>query len=427
MLGLLADNPTDRERLEKGIRALRRPVPLVPALPSAEGRTPAADVSGAGIGQREAGAPRTVTFAEALRYWIRLGFISFGGPAGQIAIMQRDLVERRKWISQTRFVHALGYCMLLPGPEAQQLAIYIGWLLHGTWGGIVAGAFFVLPSVFILWGLSALYALYGELPAVAGAFAGLKPVVLALVAVAVAADWSAVASSALAGASFSRRVPRHPVPARSLSVDHPRRRDRGVRVRTNLARSVRRSRSGPAESEESDPASEQSHSQDRDRAIVAADREDRTGRTRPLAPALSRAGLAAGLVEHAGAPVPFLHAGGARDFRGSVRRARLRDAGGGAVVSLDHSAQAIDGLGLAEATPGPLIMVLQFVGFMTGWNHPEGLNRLAAASLGAAVTPGSPSFPVFSTSSWALPTSRASGGAGASRRRCPESRPRSSA
>src|SRR5215208_903242 len=95
-------------------------------------------------------ARRTVTFAEAFRFWMKLGFISFGGPAGQIAIMHRELVDRRRWISEERFLHALNYCMLLPGPEAQQLAIYIGWLLHRTWGGIVAGAFFVIPSIFIL-------------------------------------------------------------------------------------------------------------------------------------------------------------------------------------------------------------------------------------------------------------------------------------
>src|SRR5207237_4672892 len=105
-------------------------------------------------------------------------FISVGGPAGQIAIMQRDLVDRKKWISQERFLHALSYCMLLPGPEAQQLAIYIGWLLHGTLGGIVAGAFFVIPSILILWGLSVIYAAYGNLLGVPGVLSGLKPAVV---------------------------------------------------------------------------------------------------------------------------------------------------------------------------------------------------------------------------------------------------------
>src|SRR5688500_17205863 len=96
------------------------------------------------------GASRQVPFSEAFRFWIKLGFISFGGPAGQIAIMHKELVDKKRWLSDERFLHALNYCMLLPGPEAQQLAIYIGWLMHRTWGGIVAGAFFVIPSIFIL-------------------------------------------------------------------------------------------------------------------------------------------------------------------------------------------------------------------------------------------------------------------------------------
>jgi len=116
---------------------------------------------------------------------LKLGFISFGGPAGQIAIMHRELVERRRWISEERFLHALNYCMLLPGPEAQQLAIYIGWLLHGTWGGIVAGAFFVIPSIFVLLGLSYTYAAYGNVPVGAGVLSGFKPVVVAIVVEAV--------------------------------------------------------------------------------------------------------------------------------------------------------------------------------------------------------------------------------------------------
>ncbi len=98
--------------------------------------------------------PKSVSFKEAFVYWLKLGFISFGGPAGQIAIMHQDLVEKKRWISEKRFLHALNYCMLLPGPEAQQLAIYIGWLMHRTWGGIVAGTLFVLPSFFILIGLA---------------------------------------------------------------------------------------------------------------------------------------------------------------------------------------------------------------------------------------------------------------------------------
>src|ERR1700738_491363 len=126
-------------------------------------------------------AARHPTFREAFLFWLKLGFISFGGPTGQIAIMHAELVEKKKWISEARFLHALNYCMLLPGPEAQQLATYVGWLLHKTWGGIVAGAFFVIPSIFILWGLSLVYAAYGSVPLVAGILAGLKPAVVALV------------------------------------------------------------------------------------------------------------------------------------------------------------------------------------------------------------------------------------------------------
>jgi chromate transporter len=121
------------------------------------------------------------TFMEAFLFWLKLGWISFGGPAGQIAIMHQELVDRKKWISNDKFLHALNYCMLLPGPEAQQLATYIGWLLHKTKGGIAAGVLFVLPSVFILFGLSYIYISYGTLPWVAAIFVGLKAAVLAIV------------------------------------------------------------------------------------------------------------------------------------------------------------------------------------------------------------------------------------------------------
>ncbi|WP_295371208.1 chromate efflux transporter [uncultured Pseudacidovorax sp.] len=126
--------------------------------------------------------PSPLSLSEALRFWFKLGFISFGGPAGQIALMHAELVDRRRWISEKRFLHALNYCMLLPGPEAQQLATYIGWLLHRTWGGILAGTLFVLPSLFIIMALAWLYMAHGDGPAVAGVFYGIKPAVTALVA-----------------------------------------------------------------------------------------------------------------------------------------------------------------------------------------------------------------------------------------------------
>ncbi|MCK6388247.1 MAG: chromate efflux transporter [Zoogloea sp.] len=125
--------------------------------------------------------PTAVSFWQAFLFWLKLGFISFGGPAGQIAILHQELVERRRWISERRFLHALNYCMMLPGPEAQQLATYIGWLMHRTWGGIVAGGLFVLPSLFILIGLSWVYIAFGDVPLVAGLFYGIKPAVTAIV------------------------------------------------------------------------------------------------------------------------------------------------------------------------------------------------------------------------------------------------------
>ena len=125
--------------------------------------------------------PPTISFREAFRFWLKLGFISFGGPAGQIAIMHTELVERKRWISEKRFMHALNFCMVLPGPEAQQLATYIGWLMHRTWGGVVAGVLFVLPSLFILIGLSWLYIAFGHVPIVAGLFFGIKTAVAAIV------------------------------------------------------------------------------------------------------------------------------------------------------------------------------------------------------------------------------------------------------
>jgi len=125
--------------------------------------------------------PDPVSFFEAFLYWLKLGFISFGGPAGQISMMHQELVERRRWISEHRFLHALNYTMVLPGPEAQQLATYIGWLMHGVWGGIAAGILFVIPSLFILIGLTWLYLSYGDVPAVAGILYGIKPAVTSIV------------------------------------------------------------------------------------------------------------------------------------------------------------------------------------------------------------------------------------------------------
>src|SRR5438093_5271896 len=125
------------------------------------------------------------SLAEACRFWLKFGFISFGGPTAQIALLHGELVEKKKWISESRFFHALNFCMLLPGPEAHQLAIYIGWLLHKIRGGVIAGTLFVLPSVFLLWSLSWVYAAYGRIAWVAAIFFGVKPAVMAIVGEAV--------------------------------------------------------------------------------------------------------------------------------------------------------------------------------------------------------------------------------------------------
>ena len=129
--------------------------------------------------------PRHPAFSEAILVWIKIGLLSFGGPTGQIGLMHRELVEKRRWVSDGRFLHALNYCMLLPGPEAQQLAIYIGWLLHRVRGGIVAGVLFVVPGALLMWLISIVYVSYGDVPLIAAVFYGLKPAVMAIVAAAV--------------------------------------------------------------------------------------------------------------------------------------------------------------------------------------------------------------------------------------------------
>jgi chromate transporter len=328
-----------------------------------------------------------VGFSEAFRYWVRLGFISFGGPAGQIAIMQRDLVDRKKWISQERFLHALSFCMLLPGPEAQQLAIYIGWLLHGTWGGVVAGAFFVIPSIFILWGLSAIYTVYGSVPLVAGIFAGLKPAVVALVIVALIR----IAGRALrprglagiaAGAFVGIFVLHVPFPWIVLGAGIL-----GLLAGRIWPKRFEETRRDAARSGQRDPASRQSEARiEKTRGSWArAVRISLTGVVLWGAPFLAlglRRGWSSLHVQlyRFFTQAAFVTFGGAYAVLSYVLQAAVQS------YHWMTPAQAIDGLGLAETTPGPLIMVLQFVGFLAGWNRPEGMSRLASASLAAFVT-----------------------------------------
>lgn len=329
------------------------------------------------------------SFREAFRFWLRLGFISFGGPSGQIAMMHTELVEKKRWIDNSRFLHALNFCMLLPGPEAQQLAIYIGWLWHRTWGGIVAGALFVIPSVFILWALSYIYVAYGHVPSIAAVFYGLKPAVLAIVAAAVirigskalknAEMWAIAAFAFTAIYFFHAPFPLIVVSAGVIGL-------LGAKFLPRVFRD------------------EAADSPDRDLGTKAADNAK---------PSLLRA-LKISAIWIVIWALPLTLAGvflGTQHtiFREGIffSKAAVVTFGGAYAVLPYVSQQAVenyhwlgpgqmlDGLGLAETTPGPLIMVLQFVGFLGAWNQPGDLPPLLAATLGALITTWTTFVPCF--------------------------------
>jgi chromate transporter len=336
--------------------------------------------------QRPQTAP---SFAEAFRFWLKLGFISFGGPSGQIAMMHAELVEKKRWIDNSRFLHALNFCMLLPGPEAQQLAIYIGWLWHKTRGGIVAGALFVIPSIFILWALSYVYVAYGHVPSIAAVFYGLKPAVLAIVAAAVIRIGSKALKNfvmgTIAAAAFVAIYFFHvsfPVIVVTAAVI-------GLLGRKILPQYFR---------------AENAQAVDVDLASKAADFAK---------PSLHRA-LTISVIWIVVWALPLTLAGiflGSQHtvFREGIffSKAAVVTFGGAYAVLPYVSQQAVenyhwlgagqmlDGLGLAETTPGPLIMVLQFVGFLGAWNHPGNLPPLVSATLGALVTTWTTFVPCF--------------------------------
>jgi chromate transporter len=337
---------------------------------------------------------RAPSFGEAFRFWLKLGFISFGGPTGQIAIMQTELVEKKKWISQSRFLHALNFCMLLPGPEAQQLAIYIGWLLHKIRGGIVAGALFVIPSIFVLWTLSYIYAAFGNLPWIAAIFYGLKPAVTAIVLVAVIRIGRKALKNelmwALAVLAFvAIYFLKIPFPAIVL----------GAGVIGFLGGLFWKSKFEMSVGEEASS-----------RLSVISDEQESPPHTRPnlrRAVLISFVCLVLWLA-------PTILAGVFRGWESTLFKEGLFFSKaavvtfGGAYAVLPYVAQQalfhygwlkpgqmMDGLGLAETTPGPLIMVLQFVGFMGAWQHPEGLPPLLAATLGALLTTWATFTPCF--------------------------------
>ena len=329
--------------------------------------------------------PPAPHFIEALRFWLKLGFISFGGPAGQIAVMHQELVERRRWISERRFLHALNYCMVLPGPEATQLAIYIGWLLHRTRGGIVAGVLFVLPSLFILIGLSYVYMAYGDLPLVAGVFAGVKPAVVAVVAFAVwrigsralknAALWLIAAAAFIA--IFALGLPFPAIVLGAGVVGWIGGRIAPDQFQVGGGHGAAQADYGPALIDDDTPPP--AHARFRPRRMAM----------------LLGIFLAVWIVAFA-----LLPAGTLRDMGLFYTKTAYVTFGGAYAVlpyvyqaGVEHfhwltGPQMIDGLGLGETTPGPLIMVVAFVGFVGAWTHavfgPHAL--LLAGATGAVVT-----------------------------------------
>jgi chromate transporter len=327
------------------------------------------------------------SFAEAFKFWLKLGFISFGGPSGQIAIMQTELVDRKRWISQSRFLHALNYCMLLPGPEAQQLAIYIGWLLHRVAGGVTAGVLFVLPSIFVLWTLSFVYAAYGNIPWISAIFYGFKPVVVAIVITAVIR----IGRKALKNEIMWTIAVLAFVALFFLKLPFP-----AIVFGAGLVGLI----GGRFWPLKFDVISE-ADATFNDRGSAASEEDDAPEHTKPC---LRRELLIAACCLAAWS-LPVMLVGWTLGPNHTVFREGIFFSKaavitfGGAYAVLPYVAQRavenfgwlkagqmMDGLGLAETTPGPLIMVLQFVGFMGGWTHPGNLSPLTAATLGALIT-----------------------------------------
>jgi chromate transporter len=319
-------------------------------------------------------------FIDAFKFWLKLGFISFGGPAGQIAIMHRELVEQKKWISEEKFQHALNFCMLLPGPEAQQLATYNGWLLHGTRGGIVAGSLFVIPSIFVLLAISYVYARFGEIAEISAILDGIKAVVVAIVVEAVFKIGKRAFKSnwhiAIAGLAFVAIYFLH-VPFPMIIIGA------GLIGFFGL------------------------QTKDQTQEPKAAAKPRRTMNFKEnfvrifsvcfglwLIPFLILLLTLGWKSLQMKAYVFFTQAafvtfGGAYAVLAYVNQIAVNS------YNWLSAQQAIDGFGLAETTPGPLIMVLQFVGFMAGWNNPEGLSQEFSAILTALLTTFATFLPCF--------------------------------
>jgi chromate transporter len=330
-------------------------------------------------------APRVVTLAEATRVWAKIGWLGFGGPAGQIALMHRELVDKRRWLSDERFLHALNYCMLLPGPEAQQLSIYIGWLMHRTAGGVIAGTLFVIPGVIVIGMLSWLYAVYHQVPAVGAIFFGLKAAVLAIVVEAVlrigrralkSRTMVAIAAAAFTGIHFFKiSFPLIVLGAAAVGLILQRWQTMGSATQNGAARSPR--------------------------TDYYVDRRIERGELTYLAPSLARAlRVAAICLALWFAPLAVVIAtwGGNSVIPqlGVFFSQAAVVTFGGAYAVLAYVAQRVvesygwlapgemvDGLALAETTPGPLIMVVQYIAFLAAFRHPGSLDPLAAAIIGS--------------------------------------------
>jgi chromate transporter len=328
-------------------------------------------------------APPHPSFYEAFLWWLKLGFISFGGPAGQISIMHQELVEKRRWISERRFLHALNYCMVLPGPEAQQLAIYIGWLLHRTWGGIVAGALFVLPSLFILAILTWVYLAYGDVPLVQGIFAGIKPAVVAIV---IFAAWR-IGSRALKNevmwaiaalsfvAIFVFRVPFPFIVLGAALLGMAGGKWLPAKFAVGGGHGAADKTWGAAVIDDTTRLPHTHHSTAHLVKLLGIGLALWAGMMWLLpSGTLSDIGLfftKAALVTFGGAyaVLPYVYQGGV-DTYGWLT-----------------GAQMIDGLALGESTPGPLIMIVAFVGFVGAWTHEifGSDNLFLAGFIGASV------------------------------------------
>jgi chromate transporter len=328
------------------------------------------------------------SFAEAFRFWVKLGFINFGGPAGQIAIMHREIVDERRWVSEEQFLRALNFCTILPGPEAQQLATYIGWRLHGVRGGIVAGAFFVIPSIFVLAFLSYLAVAQSDVPAIAGLLYGIQPVVIAIVIEAVIRIGKRalhhpvlIAFGALAFvALYFFRVP-FPVVIVAAALA-------GVALQSPLP-DVFRPRGGHG-------GGGGKHGDDHAAPVVDPPERARPsiGRTLriaaicfvlwiiPIGALWLWRGTGDVLVQEAlfFTWAAFITFGGAYAVLSYITRVAVTDYGW---LSAD---QMVQGLALAESTPGPLIMVTEYVGFLGAYQHPGDLAPIVAGLLGALVT-----------------------------------------